>query len=46
MALKKTMDWFDTPRPLSSENPATADCAITKDIPIAINGSSMVTGFR
>ena len=46
IALRKMTDWFETPDPVSWENPATTDCAITNDVPIATNGSSMVTGLR
>ena len=39
-------DWFETPSPKSCETPATRACAVTRDVPIAASGRSMVTGLR
>ncbi|CPZ53857.1 Uncharacterised protein [Mycobacteroides abscessus subsp. abscessus] len=46
IALKNTMDWFDTPAPVSCEYAATTDWAMTRDEPMVTNGSIIVSALR
>jgi hypothetical protein len=45
-ALSKTIVWFDTAMPVTSDTPETNAWAVCKDAPIAISGSIIVIGLR